>query len=453
MSQAFARLIYLIVLLVYYCFELVLWLKDVIVSTPFHRLRGHDYYPKRDWRWGQKLGVLPLNIKVESQQTALIHCASMGEVVAAMPLIKQLLDDKPQLSVVISTNTVTGQTQVARFCQSLSVENKQRVQQCYLPLDLPIFMALLLRRIHPEFVMIMEVELWPNLINVCARRQIPVFVINGRMTDKTTAGYMKLSWLSKPMISQLTDVFVRNEVDRKNYLTLGISAQRLHLVGNIKFDLPLPELTSNDSARRQWGILDRTVLIGGSTHLTEEATLLNSYRQLKEAYPALLLILVPRHPQRFSEVHDIVKQHELRVVKFTDLQLAKHQAQQSITTSTDVLLVDEMGVLTAMYELCDVAFVGGSFANKGGHNPIEPAVYGKPILMGPHIHNNPEICETLQASNALTICATPDAFHAKLTAYLEHENSRVADGRCGRLLLQQHAGLIQSILKTVYQGL
>ncbi|MDO6718898.1 3-deoxy-D-manno-octulosonic acid transferase [Psychrosphaera sp. 1_MG-2023] len=461
MKTMLARWLYALVLMLFYVIELFIWLKETFLIKCYYVPFKKSHHLKRDWQWGSKLGLLPFGLKLNSGEQAIIHCASMGEVVAATPLIKQLLIDKPELHLVITSNTQTGKQQVQRLKQSWHDSPlAERIQHCYLPLDLMSLMAGFLNKINPQFVIIMEVELWPNLIRLCHHRTIPTIVVNGRMTDKTRRGYLKLKWLGLPMIRQLSLVFVRNKLDQANYLLLGIKPENLFLIGNIKLDVTLPILDiENDpennideksnqqyaALRMTMGLSKRLVLLGGSTHLGEESLLVEAYKKLKKSHPTLALVIAPRHPQRFEDVFESIKNDGLNVIKYSQ--------HSWMNDDNDVLVVDKMGMLSQLYAVCDVAFVGGSFANRGGHNPIEPAAFAKPVLMGPHIHNNPEICEVLSKAGGLLVCQKEQDFYHQLSYWLNETSVRISDGLLGRKALESHSGLIKTTLNTLYQRL
>lgn len=443
MKYVFARLFYTLILLIFYVVELALWLNETLIKSSVHRVVGRTKPLKREWAWGQKLGLLPWPVNNNSSNTVLIHCASMGEVVTATALLKALLEGEPNLHLVISTNTLTGKEQVRRLQHGSLSDYKHRIQHCYLPLDFGYLGRKLIAKVRPKQVIILEVELWPNFIRQCYLQKRPVTVINGRMTDKTRKGYLKLAWLSLPMIQQLTQVFVRNQMDKDNYLALGMASQNLLLKGNIKLDIPLPALNQSPIRRRELGIEERLVILAGSTHGGEETLLLEAYQQLKPSFPELALILVPRHPQRFEQVMDLASK-SLKAVRYSE--------SSSLTPAQDVLVVDQMGILSGLYAVCDIAFVGGSFAKRGGHNPIEPASFAKPVVMGPHIYNNPEICDVLSQAGGLAICPQQYELFATLNQLLADKAMREKAGHNGREVISKHNGLVVDIITTMQKA-
>lgn len=242
------------------------------------------------------------------------------------------------------------------------------------------------------------------------------------------------------MIRRLKQVFVRNDNDYQNYLKLGLESKNLFLKGNIKLDITLPRLIDSDASKLQYGLKGRTILLGGSTHLGEESLLMNAYKQLKSIVPDLALVIVPRHPQRFDEVCQLIAS-ELNVVRMS--------SGEKLEANDDVFLVDKMGVLSGLYAVSDIAFVGGSFAKRGGHNPIEPAAFAKPVLMGPHVFNNPEICDALEQAGGLVVCTEPYQFYAKLNAWLSDPDSRKLAGVKGRQFLESQQGLVDNIVEQI----
>ncbi len=440
MKQMIALVPYNIAMLVIGLFEFVKWLLFLLhkftIQVFSQQARRHATL---DVAWGQKFGVLPKRLPKHIQNKCfLIHCASMGEVTLATGLIEQLLEDNPDHSVVVTTNTLTGKTQLKR---KLSDQIGKRVFHTYLPLDLPWSMWRLLRTIKPVATLIVEVELWPNLIRRSHAAGIPVIIVNARMTPKSVAKYKKLNWLAKPMVQSISLVLARNEEDYDGYSALGLADEKIKTVGNLKFDIETPSLSEAEQIRIDMGLEHRTVLIAGSTHLDEEEIVISAYNKLKEAHPDLLLIVVPRHPERFHQV--------LEYLIVQDLRISQVSLNEEITPRTDVLLVDKMGELQKLYGVADIAFVGGSIVEKGGHNPLEAAAYAKPVIMGPHIYNNPEVCAELIERGALTIANSEKEFVDTLSIWLSDSHERMQLGEAGLQAIKDHAELTKTISEQV----
>jgi 3-deoxy-D-manno-octulosonic-acid transferase len=327
----------------------------------------------------------------------------------------------------------------------LDDELKNKVTHTYLPIDLPWLMSSLLKQVKPDMLVIMEVELWPNLINQCYKyknkqgdkKNIPVCIVNARLTDKTTKGYQKFISLAQPMIQQLHRVYARNQTDFDNYLTMGITPEKLTLLGNIKFDIEPADMSAAQELRDALNLTKRKVIIAGSSHEGEESLIVEAYQQFKTQYPDLILIICPRHPERFIPVFEYLISHGLNTLKMSE--------SDSAETTTDVLLGDQMGQLSKLYGVCDIAFVGGSFAKRGGHNPIEAAAFAKPIIMGPHVYNNPEICHTLADDGGLTIANNHFEFISQLNTWLSDQELSENTGKKALATLQNNAGIINTL--------
>lgn len=375
-----------------------------------------------------RLGYLPRSL-VKSD--LLIHCVSVGEVAVAATIVKQLLKKQPDLQITLTTTTPTGANNVNALLNDA-------VQHIYLPIDIPFFMVRMLNRLAPKQVWIIEVELWPNLIRACAKKNIPVSIINARMTEKSTTSYRKVSLLFAPILRTINHVCAQSDRDYQNYLSLGLDKSKCTMTGNIKFDLASnkPAITNY---RQRWKLAERPVLIGGSTHDPEEQILLNAYAQLILHFPDLLLIIVPRHPQRFNSVADLIQQRGVKWRKASQIGAA-------VDSDTGVILVDQMGVLSELYHIATLAFVGGSIAQRGGHNALEPAACSVPVIMGQSTFNNPEICSTLIQAGNLVCIDTIDQLTQQCQEWLTHSEKRDAAGKAGRKVVTENQGAILGTL-------
>ncbi|AWL10555.1 Lipid IV(A) 3-deoxy-D-manno-octulosonic acid transferase [Saliniradius amylolyticus] len=389
---------------------------------------------RKDPKWAQRFGVLPDKLPTGGW---LIHCVSVGEVTAAAGLIKAILKRQPELPIVITTTTDTGAEQVNSLLGD-------RVRHCYLPYDTGWAMNRLLRRLAPKRVVIMEVELWPNMMRQCGLRQIPVYLVNARMTERSAARYQSFGALFQPMLQGLSRICAQGERDAIQYRNLGASEDQLVDTGNMKFDIAIPHQAKEQRAdlRRRWAIENRLVIIGGSTHDPEEMTLLRTYRALRKNWPQLLLVLVPRHPQRFDSVADLCEKQGVNLIRLSQ--------NTPCTSETEVLLADQMGKLNQLYLLADLAFVGGSLADRGGHNALEPAACGLPIIMGPNQYNNPMICQALEDVGAL--CSVEDAaeLQRQIRDCLLNPNLRQQSGRAGLRAIERNSGAIEKTLAVLF---
>ena len=323
-----------------------------------------------------------------NEKSLWLHAVSVGEAIAAVPLIKALFDDYPQYTLVVTTTTPTGSEQIHKHFGS-------RIRHVYFPYDLPGPVNRFLKRIHPQLAIIMETELWPNVLYYLHRKSIPILLANARLSERSMRNYQHIAQITRKMLSQITCVAAQSDLDGERFLQLGLTSNCLLVTGNIKFDLHLPEslIKEGKNLRRNWGL--RPTLIAASTHHGEEIIILEAFRQLRHQFQDALLILVPRHPDRFDKV--------ARLCESTGFSIAKRSLNKIPHLQTDILLGDTMGELRLLYAASDVAFVGGSLVPIGGHNLIEPIAVRLPIVSGPNLQNFVAISDLLKTANALII--------------------------------------------------
>lgn len=377
--------------------------------------------PAYNQRWLERLGIFP-DPHIPAGGIWL-HAVSVGEVVAAIPLIKALQQNMPDIALTVTTTTPTGS---ARVRQAFA----NTVTHVYLPYDLPLFLNNFIQRINPKRLIIMETELWPNLLHVCNQQQIPILIANGRLSDRSFANYRKIKWLIQPMLKNITLVAAQSAQDADRFLQLGLDKDKLHITGNLKFDVDLPERTAS--------LVDRLVWVAASTHNGEEEIVLQVYKQLKPQFPNLLLILVPRHPDRFAEVAALLTKHAVKYVQ--------RSLQQDPTSDTDVLFGDSMGEMQYYYGLADFAFVGGSLVPIGGHNLLEPAAQGVPSITGPHISNFREISAKLANAQAIIVVENVTQLTTTVAAWCADPIARQTAGAQGLQVLKQNRGAMQQVL-------
>jgi 3-deoxy-D-manno-octulosonic-acid transferase len=373
-----------------------------------------------------------------------IHCVSVGELNAASGLITALLIEYPHLPIILTTSSTTGAVHAYNLF-------KDKVQHNYLPIDIPWCMNRFYNKVQPSLVLVTEVEVWPNMLHSCYKRKLPVILINARMTTKSLKNYKRFSALFRYTFRQFSYICAQSSESFENFLALGVYKSHVKLSNNMKFDL-MPNESDAELGKlilERYAIANRPILLAASTHDPEEKMLLEAFNTLRSKDKSLLLVVVPRHPHRFDEVSQLVKATGLRCVRVSesiDKQgqfISQRPSENNETSDIDCLLVDTMGWLKACYSISTVAFVGGSFANKGGHNALEAALYSKPIVMGPSTFNNPSICQYLAQQKALVICDS----HLLLVGVLEHwlENPIDAqhDGDMGLQVLLKNAGAVE----------
>lgn len=338
-------------------------------------------------RWRERLACY----RGESLQDVIwFHAVSVGEAEAAFPLIKLMRVRYPDARFLVTTTTPTGSTRV-RAVLADSVEH------VYLPYDLPPVLTRFFRHFRPRMAVFMEKEVWPNLFAACRQRAIPLYVINARLSERSASAYRKIPWLIKPALDCATMIATQTDEDRTRFVDIGARDDRVMVLGNIKFDVDIAHaVIEAGQALRAETFAGRFVWILASTHHDEEARLLPVYRELKQRIPELLLMIAPRHPERFAPVEQLCKDQGLEVVV--------RSGHAPVTTTTDVYLADSMGELKILYAASDVAFVGGSLVPVGGHNVLEPAAIGVPVLFGSQMFNFEEIAQQILAAKAALRC-------------------------------------------------
>lgn len=366
-----------------------------------------------------------------------VHAVSVGETLAAVPLVQALQRDYPDHQLMVTTMTPTGSERVrAAF--------GDRVAHVYAPYDLPGAVRRFLNRVHPRVLVVMETELWPNLVAACARRDIPVVLANARLSEKSARGYGRLGGLTRAMLARLSAVAAQAEADGERFRAIGLPRDRLVITGNIKFDVTLTGAMGADAAamRAAWqpGDSPRPVWLAASTHEGEDEIVLAAHQRLLAEFPRLLLVLVPRHPERFERVFTLCRQQGLSVAR---------RSSADAVADCQVLLGDTMGELLTFYGACDIAFVGGSLVPSGGHSLIEPAAWEKPVLSGPHLFNFAEVTRQLQAADALLICDDAEALTAQVGRLLRDAGEARGRGERAGSVVASNRGALQRLLVVV----
>ena len=363
-----------------------------------------------------------------------VHAVSVGESIAAAPMIRALQAHYPELPITVTCMTPTGSERIqALFGAS--------VRHCYLPYDLPWAAARFLNRMQPRLAVVMETELWPNHIHQCAKRGIPVALANARLSERSARGYARFGKLTAPMLAELSLIAVQTQTEAQRFLTLGARPECVEVTGSIKFDLKIDAelLQRAIELRRQWQAEQRPVWIAASTHSGEDEIVLAAHRQLLKTQPDALLILVPRHPERFNSVHELCISERLTT--------RRRSTAEAVQASDQVLLGDTMGELLFLYALADIAFVGGSLVANGGHNLLEPAALGKPVLSGPHLFNFLEIAAQLREAGALNEVENAGQLADKVVALLNEPSEMQRMSQAGLSVLKANQGALQRLLE------
>jgi len=337
------------------------------------------------YRWNERFGNVKLNLK----SAIWIHSVSVGESIAVAPLIKKALKKYPKDNFVVTTMTTTGSNVVQKL-----YTDYDNVYHSYIPYDIKEFVDKFVDRINPKVLIIMETELWPNVINSCFKRDIPVILTNARLSYKSFRGYRKFDFATQAMIQQISHINAQSKKDAKRFANLDVKKSKITVTGNLKYDLDIPSECTKKAFEVKENLHGRPVWIAASTHKGEDEVVLKAHQLIIEKIPNMLLILVPRHDARFNYVYKLIDNYVLTKER-------KSEVNNIICDATQVYLVDCIGELLTFYGVANVVFVGGSLVDNGGHNLLEPAALSKPIITGESLFNFYDISNELSKRNAL----------------------------------------------------
>lgn len=411
------RLLYTTLL---YLIQPVIWVRLLL------RARKAPAYRKR---WAERYGFCQGKVAAGG---ILLHSVSVGETLAAVPLVRALRQRYPDLPITVTTMTPTGSERVlSAFAQD--------VYHVYLPYDLPDAINRFLNQVKPKLVVIMETELWPNLIYLLNQRHIPLIIANARLSEKSSRGYRRLGRAMSDIMQKITLIAVQSQDDADRFISLGVKPDHLSVTGSIKFDI---SVTAEQAAqaltlRQQWAAY-RPVWIAASTHDGEEQIILQAQRNLLAQIPTLLLILVPRHPERFPIAEELTRAAGMSYITRSSGKIP--------TAETQVVIGNTMGELMLLYGVSDLAFVGGSLIEHGGHNPLEPAVHAIPIIMGPHTFNFKDIGDKLERAGGLVRANDALSLTAAVAQLLTDEKLRLEKGRLAVEVLHHNQGALDRLL-------
>lgn len=364
-----------------------------------------------------------------------VHAVSVGEVIAAVPLIKSLIKQYPDKQLLVTTTTPTGSAQVLKLFSG-------QVLHVYAPYDLFWVVRRFIKRVKPCVLLVMETEIWPNLYQTCQDKNIPVILANARMSEKSAVGYLRFSSLTRSTLRCISKIAVQGKGDAERFIRLGAEEKQISITGSIKFDLELP----ND-LQKQAGLLrvelgvNRKIWIAASTHEGEEEILLNAYKQVSTVIDNLLLVLVPRHPDRFDRVANSCERNNLKLVRRSEV--------KPCASDTQVYLGDSMGELLLLYAVADVAFIGGSLVPVGGHNLLEAAALAIPSVVGPEMFNFAEITEQLLLCNGAMQVQDEKALADAIEMLLSNDELRKQLGANAHTFVEQNKGALSELTNIV----
>ncbi len=407
----------------------------MVIGTPFvllyfalRGLRDKSYWQ----RWPERFGVIPAHIKPGG---ILVHAASVGEVNAGQALIKALSKSFPDYAITVSTLTPTGSAQVRR-------ELGKHVSACYIPIDIPWAVAGFLKRLQPRLIIIIETEIWPNLYFHAQQQGIPLAMANARLSERSTRRYRIASEFIAQTLQRVAWIGTQSADDQRRLVECGARPDGIRMTGNLKFDMETSaSLREKGMAlRSHWGT-SRFVLVAGSTHEEDENVVIPAFQKLLQKHPDTLLILVPRHPERFGRAAQLAREAGLMTELYSQGEACSTQAQ--------CFVINTIGELMTYYACGDVAYVGGSMGEQGGHNALEPAALGIPVLLGPNMDNAREIAEQLLACHAAMRVNNVQDFCASTEKILGDAGLRDRMGLAGRALVEQNRGALDVTLEAV----
>lgn len=409
----------------------VLVLALAVVASPWFAYQALRY-KKYVGSLGQRMGYLPVSFNMDADQSIWIHAVSVGEVLTARPLVSDLKRRYPNLRMFLSTTTMAGQ-QLARR----SVQDVDAV--FYFPFDLGIFVRRTLDLVRPRLFIMMETEIWPNLLRECRQRGVKTAVVNGRLSARSFPRYRLIRPFMRRVLDDIDRFLVQSEESARRFIDLGADPARVVVTGSLKFDsLDLSssalQARSRDRVLRYFRLpASRPVIVAGSTMKGEETAVLHAFRRVRAAAPATLLVIAPRNPERFGEVEQLVRSEGWKTCRRSDLAVDSEPR-------VDVVILDTIGELATVYQIGTVVFVGGSLVATGGHNVLEPAVFGKPIVFGPHMENFLEIAEAFVTNGAGVQLAGDHELDEAFISLMSDPVRRARLGAAARALVEANRG-------------
>ncbi|MBA6410548.1 MULTISPECIES: lipid IV(A) 3-deoxy-D-manno-octulosonic acid transferase [unclassified Pseudoalteromonas] len=425
---------------IFYSFALII-ISPLIVFY-LYILRGKKNQGYRA-HFKERFGFVGKSLFTVKTKPLVFHCASVGEVLAATPLIKALQKVHPNLNILITCNTPTGREQILN-------QFKNSVACSYLPIDFPFATARFLKRIKPQALCILETELWPNLMAISHKKNIPVLVINARLSEKSQQGYQKVAKLTHIIMRSITVLASHNKTDAKRFIELGLETSKSHVTGSIKFDitpseeqlakvLNLKQLYNSNEDNND----ERFVWVAGSTHPVEHELVLLAHQELLKKQPNALLIIAPRHPEQFDKVAELLTQSPLSFSR----------RSQNNYNNEQVLLADTLGELQCLYGAANVSFIGGSLIRRGGHNPLESAAFSVGVITGPHTYNFDHVYPELTKLKGAVVVDSNDELAKQLITFSQNTKACQTLGIKAAQCVTKNQGAIQKTLTIINQYL
>ena len=420
---------------IFYSFALII-ISPLIVFY-LYILRGKKNQGYRA-HFKERFGFVSKSLFTVKTKPLVFHCASVGEVLAATPLIKALQKVHPNLNILITCNTPTGREQILS-------QFKNTVACSYLPIDFPFATARFLKRIKPQALCILETELWPNLMAISHKKNIPVLVINARLSEKSQQGYQKVAKLTHIIMRSITVLASHNKTDATRFIELGLEASKSHVTGSIKFDITPSEeqLAKVLNLKQLYSSNERFVWVAGSTHPVEHELVLLAHQELLKKQPNALLIIAPRHPEQFDKVAELLTQSPLSFSR----------RSQNNYNNEQVLLADTLGELQCLYGAANVSFIGGSLIRRGGHNPLESAAFSVGVITGPHTYNFDHVYPELTKLKGAVVVDSNDELAKQLITFSQNTKACQTLGIKAAQCVTKNQGAIQKTLTIINQYL
>ncbi|MBW4936465.1 lipid IV(A) 3-deoxy-D-manno-octulosonic acid transferase [Marinobacter sp. F4206] len=404
-----------------------LLLPFILVRLWWHGRRA----PELRRNWYQRLGIVP-----RAEGTVVwVHAVSVGETIAAGPMVRRLLARDPDITILMTAMTDTGLAQAQKMFGD-------QVRYAYAPYDTPGSIQRFLKRARPRILVIMETEIWPNMIRQCRALSVPVFLVNARLSERSARGYERIQSLAVPIMQSISWVAAQADKDAERFCRIGVTPSKVSVTGSVKFDVDIPEDVRDASLAFREKLADRVVWIAGSTHEGEDVQLLEAHRQVLATHPDALLIVVPRHPERFDSVADKVEKAGLKLAR---------RSEGSEPISAEVYLGDTMGELMMLYGASDMAFVGGSLIERGGHNPLEPAAWGIPVFSGPHVFNFETIYQRLLDDDGVKLVASAEELAAHIITLIGDARERKAIGNRALAVVNKNRGALEKVVDGIIE--
>lgn len=400
----------------------------LVFLIPFHYLKRPKALRTRWLR--EKFGILSL--EEESDTAIWIHAVSVGETLGARRLVEYLRGRHPESLILFSTMTDTGQELARREL----LRDNSSVFIFYMPFDIPFIIRRILKKFRVSLFITMETEIWPNIFRECKRLGIPVVIANARISERSFKGYRKVSFFMNSVLNSVIAFCASSNIDAERLRLLGVEDSRIHITGNLKFDMPPPK-----KPELNLKTTERTVIVIGSTHSGEETLLLQALKELVRT-KKVFIILAPRHPQRFKEVEGLLRKEEINFIRRTEL-----SDYQIDTETCDLLLLDTIGELSSIYSLGDIVILGGSFVPVGGHNLLEPAYWSKPVICGRHMDNFPLAEEFFKEGAAIK--AEPQDILRHVIELCDSPSKRLEMGKKARLIYERNRGALERTIKVI----